>query len=1180
MSALFGLSACEGCGPPPVDAPSSLFVSSSVGAELVADGVQITDITLRGVNADGSANNATITATASGGRFILGDVGEVSGDGLTFTGTPDDVVVVGFRCDEGDLGEVTINAENGAASRLLLLDCIEPLGDPVISFPQDDEAPCSELTARPGAFCLLNVLVRFEDDEGNFIPQDNVALTVTTNSAVAAVPGDPTEINVLQSENGGNNQGVANVSATTDGDGLARIKVLGLSIDLVQSVFIDVEATTPGGKTIDSDVTVTSRAFANLAEIISPDNANVATGETASVRISVLDANGDPADGDTIEVNVAEDSGAFLSADGGEQVTDLTVSLGDGGGDAGVTTPGEVVIQFHAPDVTGQATVDVNIEYDPGLGLEAISETFTVTIFPEGQLIVNAVATPPLIQSDNNDSSDVEVTVQRLEGGQLQDVAGVGVNFVIANDTERIGFGTRTGPEALAGELAVSVTQDSDAQGTASATVSSVNDRVRGETTVDIVVIDPDTNNEVSTSVQIEVDRQPILQSIEFVSATPETIGVRGGAFVSTSTIVFRVLDDEGSPIGNVPVSFDTNATADPGASVGGNAITDANGIASTVLASGTQAGPVSVVANVTFNGNTLSAVSNAVVVIDGTPNFENSFIVCERTESIIAGFSETACSVQLVDRFTERSGAGLGVQFLVEGGSVNGTAVTDEEGTAGFSFRSNPNQISIASLSAVDGQSWSYGAIIPTNAGPLTDLDGFTAVNCFDNNSSTTCNVIDMCRESANIAYCPLPEDVDLEGENCWDRLDAFALTGDFDHASAGLVTAFEALTGSAAAETDMTAALAAFNADNALYFFDDDVADPASEHEQVTLIVDAYLNNRNRCGRETACLVNQPQGLAAFNFDDCALAAGCTDFTATTQCPSDGIASLVAHVRGEESFIDSNGNGVFDFIDANGNQLHDRGETALETFVDLPEPFVDANDSCFRDDLTGSLRLTPSEEFRLSEEFFDEDLSGDFGYVDPDDPDGPRLLGNGQYDKDKRIMIQSDIILQNPIAVADIGVPCGVVGQTILCPDGATNSTCEEVGPGVALAACSGMTFGLGNDASFAISYRVADLNGNCVSVGFGASYTAAVDGPAELFGDTDVDIGEAVCGFSPSPSTDAERPWCRTSQTGSAPQTLVVQVDCADGEEGANTVTVDVEHSEIGNFSMLFTQICPAP
>lgn len=56
-------------------------------------------------------------------------------------------------------------------------------------------------------------------------------------------------------------------------------------------------------------------------------------------------------------------------------------------------------------------------------------------------------------------------------------------------------------------------------------------------------------------------------------------------------------------------------------------------------------------------------------------------------------------------------------------------------------------------------------------------------------------------------------------------------------------------------------------------------------------------------------------------------------------------GRSTILAYADGEESFVDSNGNGIYDWIDTDGDGTYDEGVESLEPFVDLPEAFIDHN-------------------------------------------------------------------------------------------------------------------------------------------------------------------------------------------------------------------------------------------
>jgi|GEM_PF-796264 hypothetical protein len=124
-------------------------------------------------------------------------------------------------------------------------------------------------------------------------------------------------------------------------------------------------------------------------------------------------------------------------------------------------------------------------------------------------------------------------------------------------------------------------------------------------------------------------------------------------------------------------------------------------------------------------------------------------------------------------------------------------------------------------------------------------------------------------------------------------------------------------------------------------------------------------------------------------------------------------GRTTILAYAVGDESFIDSNGNGIYDYID-NGNGVYDGEPTdTLEPFVDLPEAFRDDNE----DGVFGSETLNVDNDAGLpctsddgrdqcsgwleggqEEEFVDLDTDGNYdGDQDTDDANGS--VGNGIY-------------------------------------------------------------------------------------------------------------------------------------------------------------------------------------
>ncbi len=124
-------------------------------------------------------------------------------------------------------------------------------------------------------------------------------------------------------------------------------------------------------------------------------------------------------------------------------------------------------------------------------------------------------------------------------------------------------------------------------------------------------------------------------------------------------------------------------------------------------------------------------------------------------------------------------------------------------------------------------------------------------------------------------------------------------------------------------------------------------------------------------------------------------------------------GRTTILAYALGDESFVDSNGNGFYDYVDTNGNVTYDAGVDTLEPFVDLPEAFRDDNEdgvfgndtsnfdnngdgACTSDD--GRDQCSGWETGGAEEEFIDLDV--DFSYdADQDGDTANDSVGNGIF-------------------------------------------------------------------------------------------------------------------------------------------------------------------------------------
>ena len=166
--------------------------------------------------------------------------------------------------------------------------------------------------------------------------------------------------------------------------------------------------------------------------------------------------------------------------------------------------------------------------------------------------------------------------------------------------------------------------------------------------------------------------------SIQFVSATPSTIGLKGTGLNETSTVVFKVVDSTGGPRPGVAVSFALSTT------VGGislsptPATSGADGTVQTVVSSGTAHTSVSVTA--TIASPALSTQSGALAVTTGLPAskaFSIATTGCPNVEAFNIDGIVVPIVVRLSDRYQNPAPDGTAVAFTTNGGQIGGTCVT-----------------------------------------------------------------------------------------------------------------------------------------------------------------------------------------------------------------------------------------------------------------------------------------------------------------------------------------------------------------------------------------------------------------------------------------------------------------------------------------------------------------------
>lgn len=179
--------------------------------------------------------------------------------------------------------------------------------------------------------------------------------------------------------------------------------------------------------------------------------------------------------------------------------------------------------------------------------------------------------------------------------------------------------------------------------------------------------------------------------SVQFESATPSTIGLKGTGQPSTSTVVFKVLDATGAAKPGVTVNFTLNSTVGGLSLSPASATSAADGTVQTVVSSGTVHTAVTVTAAI--SSPVLSTQSSVLTVTTGIPA-SNSFSIAVGSAQYGSGGASNApacpnveaygtdgvvvpVTVRLSDRYNNPVLDGTAVTFYTNGGQIVGSCTT-----------------------------------------------------------------------------------------------------------------------------------------------------------------------------------------------------------------------------------------------------------------------------------------------------------------------------------------------------------------------------------------------------------------------------------------------------------------------------------------------------------------------
>lgn len=181
--------------------------------------------------------------------------------------------------------------------------------------------------------------------------------------------------------------------------------------------------------------------------------------------------------------------------------------------------------------------------------------------------------------------------------------------------------------------------------------------------------------------------------SIQFVSATPGSISLKGIGGTEASQVRFKVSDTGGNPLSGKTVAFGLSTT------VGGialtpptpdTAISDANGLVVTTVNSGTVSTPVRVTASTpgATAGTTLTTQSSALTITTGIPDQDSFTLGATKLNVENINGNTTVLVARMADHFNNPVPDGTVVNFTTEGGSIVASCGTliDSDGNSNCS--------------------------------------------------------------------------------------------------------------------------------------------------------------------------------------------------------------------------------------------------------------------------------------------------------------------------------------------------------------------------------------------------------------------------------------------------------------------------------------------------------------
>lgn len=173
----------------------------------------------------------------------------------------------------------------------------------------------------------------------------------------------------------------------------------------------------------------------------------------------------------------------------------------------------------------------------------------------------------------------------------------------------------------------------------------------------------------------------PTAGSIQYISAIPTNISLKGSGGTSASQVTFKVLDTSGNPLSGKTVTFGLSTTIGGLSLTSSTGISDSAGLVVAIVNSGTVSTPVRVTASTpgATAGSTLTTQSSQLSITTGIPDQAGFSVSATKLnfEGLTTDGVTTILTARLADHFKNPVPDGTTVNFTAEAGSVVGTCNT-----------------------------------------------------------------------------------------------------------------------------------------------------------------------------------------------------------------------------------------------------------------------------------------------------------------------------------------------------------------------------------------------------------------------------------------------------------------------------------------------------------------------